>query len=94
MSSRSRPRASIRVVWNTETEIARALADYQPPDKAQQRAEAAAAVDAYFASNGRVKRLPTVLHLHCPKCRHRGSVRLPPGKTMPRFRCKRCGTRL
>lgn len=83
-----------RIVAGYQFDAARALADYVEPTKEQLREEARDAVRRYFADSGRITKLPTILNLQCPKCRHRGSARLPPGRTMPRFRCKRCGSRI
>lgn len=92
--SKARRRDQVRLVYDYEAELARALSEFVPPTKEQLRLQARQAVKDFFAANRRVTKLPTVLHLQCPRCRHRGSVQIPPGKAMPRFKCRRCGTRL
>lgn len=57
------------------------------PSKADMRAEIERRVAEY---QGPVTRLPTVLHLKCTNCRHRGTVRVQPGERK-RFKCSRCG---
>lgn len=91
--SKQRRSDQAKRVRSDEMDQARYLAEVgaiaAAPGKAELRAEAEAAVKAYRKP---IFRLATVMNLHCPACKHRGSVRVPAGRTMPRFRCKRCGT--
>lgn len=63
--------------------------EQRSPDKAALRAQLAATARLYAP----VTRLPTVIELRCPKCRHTGKVAVPDGHCR-RFRCNRCGTSL
>lgn len=69
--------------------LAELASDDVQPSKAELREQAKAACASF---RGDVKRLPMIIALCCPSCKHRGSARIPPGRKMPRFRCKRCGT--
>jgi hypothetical protein len=39
-----------------------------------------------------VRIFPRIVKLKCGKCGHRGTVKLMPHITHPRFRCSECGT--
>lgn len=49
-----------------------------PPSKADLRLMAESAVHIY---KNRIKHLPTIVNLRCPKCRHRGKATVQPKQT-------------
>lgn len=60
------------------------------PSKAELRQEADALTAAF---HGRIKRLPTFAALRCRSCGHRGTARVPAGRS-PAFKCSQCGSSL